>query len=160
MRIGILAALTLVLAACSPPSATTATSSAAETETSADDVVRALYAPYLAGGDTPAWFVAAPMTAELRALYNRANSANAGDAIIDADPIIAAQDFQLSDLAVSLEAPPAHGRAVVTARFKNMGADSQVHYDMIENGGAWQIDNIRSGESDLRAELLATISAP
>ena len=146
--------------ACTPP----APGSADRTADAAGpvEVVRALYAPYLAGQAVtpPAWDDAAPLTSELRTLLDQAATANDGQTIVDADPIIAAQDHQLSGVEVTADTPPANGQARVTARFGNMGKATIVHYDLVEADGGWRIDNIRSDPSfDLRQEIAAAIGS-
>ena len=143
--------------ACTPPAPGSANRTVAPAE-----VVRALYAPYL-GGDAvapPAWDDATPLSNELRTLLTQAATANDGQTIIDADPIIAGQDYQLSGVDVTLDSPPANGQARVTARFTNMGTATVVRYDLVEVDGDWRIDNIRSDPGfDLREEIAAAISS-
>lgn len=155
MRRTLLAALALFLAACSsetPPSAADGNGPAA--------VVRALYDPYLAGDAVtpPPWYDAAPLTTDLRTQLSQADAANDGQTPIEADPIIAGQDYRLTTVDVALDAPPSNGRASVTARFNNMGTATVVRYDLLETEGVWQIDNIRSDPGfDLREEIAAAI---
>jgi hypothetical protein len=103
------------------------------------------------------------MTPELASLVSEdQRSANGEAGAIDADPIVAAQDFELSDLVVTADAPATGGRAVVTAHFKNMGHAMEVHFDMVQRPAdhAWLVDNVRSGEANLRAELHPGADAP
>src|SRR5262249_34936913 len=143
--------LATVLACCSRPAAAPAPQPAEAHETtaataqSAIAVITALYQPYLAHhGEPPAWYAALPMTPELAALVARdQHNANNGDeGAVEADPIIAAQDFQLSELTVTAAAAPANGRVVVTARFKNITSMTDVRYDMVERASdhAWLVD--------------------
>ena len=140
--------LSLLLMSCAPPQAA---------EPSPVPIIRSLYQPYLARNEnTPAWYRAMPMTPELAALVAQdQRNAHGEVGAIDADPIIAAQDFELSNLTVALDAPPANGHAVVTAHFNNLGEATEVHFDMVQRPADhnWLVDNVRSGDSNLRAEL-------
>jgi hypothetical protein len=157
------------IASCSPAATTSTSSGAASTATSASAspasdsagaiaAVTALYQPYLKHqNNAPAWYQALPMTPELAALVQRdqANTQAGDEGAVEADPIIAAQDFELTDLSVTADGAFANGRGVVTAHFKNIGEETDVHYDVVERASdhAWLIDNVRSKDSDLRALL-------
>jgi len=141
-----------VLAACGAPQAP-----ASADAPSPVSVVDALYQPYLTPhGTAPAWYQALPMTPELASLVSAdQHNANGEEGAIDADPIVAAQDFELSDLAVTADTPSPDGRTVVTAHFKNMGRMTEVRFDMVQRptDHAWLVDNVRSGDANLRAQL-------
>src|SRR5262249_15178682 len=109
-------ALGVLIVACSPPQASAPTCAPAATPSSAPaDAQRAtaaivaLYQPYLReGGQAPAWYQAMAMTPELAALVERDQRAAQGEVgAIDADPIIAAQDYQITDFSVAPDAPAA-----------------------------------------------------
>jgi hypothetical protein len=156
LRRSFLAAFVAASVACSP------SAPSAEKGASTDDapaaIVRALYEPYLSETAVPPAWYEAPLTDELQALIAEAAAGNEGNVPIEADPIIAGQDYQLTGLDVTVETPPVDGRAVVVARFSNMGAPTAVRYDLAETSGAWRIDNIRSEPGfDLRSELSAVI---
>jgi hypothetical protein len=59
------------------------------------------------------------------------------------DPIYNAQDFKISDLAVSLKSRQGE-KAVVEARFKNFSQPTRLEYDMVRERGAWRVADIRS----------------
>lgn len=125
-----------------------------------DATIEALYQPYLADSHTPDWRLSLPMTPDLAALVD-AEDSDRGEGVgaIETDPVVAAQDFELSNLVVSLDNPPANGAATVTARFNNFGAPTTVQFDMVgDDSAGWRVTNIRSGDSDLRAQLTATAS--
>ncbi len=155
----------LALAACSPaaPPAREAEGDAEiASEASLPDpaaTIRPLYDRYLSNNlDFPEFEDAAPWTSDLRAriVAMEARSQAEGGPILDFDPIVNAQDWQLSDLNVATEAVARDSHAVVRARFNNGGAPVEVIYDLVWVGGQWRIDNIRGPEFDLRQ----TISAP
>ena len=142
----------LALAACS------------QAQPGADPVstVQPLYAPYVEDRNPPRLLDAAPWTPELRALLQRAHEmgADAGEPVIDFDPIIDGQDWEIDAVAVTLKAPPAEGRAEVAARFNNSGDDVEVIYDLVEADGAWRVDNIRTENWSLREILASAGIAP
>src|SRR5690242_14365288 len=126
MRTWICVAAAVLVCACSPAATTTASGPASTRTTMATAgassdaavaAITALYQPYLKqGAEPPAWYRALPMTPELAALVARDQQQAHGEVgAVDADPIIAAQDWQVSDLSVSADAPPVSGRIVVTA---------------------------------------------
>jgi hypothetical protein len=117
-------------------------------------VVEKLYAPYLAkGGDTASALTTAPLTPSLKALIDKAgvygNLLN--EPVLDFDPITFSQDMQITNVQAGQQGPASGDKAVARATFDNFGKHQEVLYDMRREGGAWQIDNIRSGKDDLRA---------
>jgi hypothetical protein len=79
--------------------------------------------------------------------------ANVGMPLFDFDPYVMGQDFEMSSVTVTIDQPPTDGRSVVTARFRNMGRDTTVTYELVYENAAWHIDNMRSGDFDMRALL-------
>ena len=61
---------------------------------------------------------------------------------VDADPFISGQDGEVKNLQVAVTVPPAGGKAVVTASFRSFRQPVSVRFRMIEEGGAWKIDDI------------------
>ena len=112
-----------------------------------------LYQPYLKDGQNPPdWRTAIPFTVATRTILEKeaATTAKTGEVgAIDGDPIVAAQDWKITNLEVVLQAPPADGKAVVAAKFHNLDRDTVVFWDMVEEGGAWRVANIREPELDL-----------
>lgn len=121
--------------------------------------VRDIYTPYLAGRDVKDILVAAPWMNDLHELLAKAIALGKDEPILDGDPIVDAQDWALSNLNVALEAPPESGRARVLATFTNLGQPREIHFDLVKIGDRWQVDNIRSGDWDLRKHLVAGIAA-
>ncbi len=150
--------LAAALVACSPPAPQ---KTEAETEIGASRaipdpaaVVRTLYAPYItADGQAPSLEDAAPwsarMQAEIAAMQARSG---AGDGpSLDFDPIIDAQDYQLSNIAATTDSLVEGSHAVVRAQFNNIGAPQEVVYDLVWESDRWKVDNIRTSEWDMRA---------
>lgn len=117
-------------------------------------VVRQSYEPYLTqGAQVPGLQEAAPwsdrMAADIAAMYARTQQ---GDApVLDFDPIIDAQDYQLSDVTTATESLAEASHAVVRASFTNMGARHEVVYDLVWEGDRWKVDNVRTAAWDMRA---------
>jgi hypothetical protein len=80
-----------------------------------------------------------------------ARSQAQGEPILDFDPLIDAQDYQLTNLNVTTDAVVANSHATVRANFTNAGAPSEVVYDLIWENGGWRVDNVRTSRWDLRA---------
>ncbi len=138
----------LVLAACSRQQAKTP-----ESDTSASagpdpaDAIRAIYAPYMEQGGAPRLLDAAPWSTDLRA---RLAAGQSQAPLLDFDPIVNAQDYELSALAVTTEGIVAGSHATVRAHFVNLGSEDEVLFDVVWEGGAWRVDNIRTAAWDLR----------
>jgi hypothetical protein len=116
-------------------------------------VVEKLYAPYTdPDGNTASALANAPLSADLKALIDRADAYSKllDEPVIDFDPIIFAQDGEIKNVHVTQEGKVTGERGVAKARFNNSGANREIIYDMSRMNGAWQIDNIRQGEEDLR----------
>jgi hypothetical protein len=69
---------------------------------------------------------------------------------MDFDPLIDAQDHQLSNLNVTTEALAENSHAVVRASFSNAGRPTEIVYDLVWEDGGWRVDNIRGAEWNLR----------
>jgi Protein of unknown function (DUF3828) len=119
--------------------------------------VAPLYDRYVANQNPPGLLDLAPWTHELRGLLARAmdlsKQQDEPNAVVDFDPIVDGQDWQISDVQVSISKPPADGRAEVVAHFKNFGQPVQVTYELRQEDGGWRIDNIRGEHWTLRQML-------
>lgn len=139
------------LAACSRQEQKAETPATAAPDPAA--VIRPLYDRYFTeGAQFPEFREQAPWSADLwaqlEAMVARSNAIN--EPILDFDPLIDAQDYQLADLNVATEAVAENSHATVRASFTNAGNASEVVYDMVWEGGAWRVDNIRTAAWDLR----------
>lgn len=146
------------LAACSqqePAKTETAESNASAGSAAPDPAatIRPLYNPYLTEGATfPAFREQAPWSAALWAQLEAmmARSEAAGEPILDFDPLIDAQDYQLNNLSVTTDAVSEGSHAVVRSRFSNAGRDTEVVFDLVWEQNGWRVDNIRTAAWDLR----------
>lgn len=140
------------LAACTPPQEGKGEAPArAVTDPSA--VISPLYARYMTlNAEFPSFQEQAPWSnslwAVLSAMTQRSEQIN--EPILDFDPIIGAQDYQLSELNVANEAITEGSHAVVRAMFKNAGTQTEIIYDLIWEDDRWKVDNIRGEGWDLR----------
>ena len=77
--------------------------------------------------------------------------------IVDFDPFINAQDYELSDLVIA--DPAIEGdQAMVAVSFANFGEPQELHFTLVRRAEGWKIDDIESvgGEYPWRlSELLA-----
>jgi hypothetical protein len=117
------------------------------------NVVQRFYDPYLvADGQIPPLAEAVPwsaqMSADLQAMFARSQAQ--GEPILDFDPIIDAQDYQLSDVRTATEAIVEGSHASVRASFTNAGQHEEVLYDLVWQDDRWKVDNVRTAEWDLR----------
>ncbi|HRE42658.1 MAG TPA: DUF3828 domain-containing protein, partial [Terricaulis sp.] len=71
--------------------------------------------------------------------------------ILDFDPLIDAQDWQLSDVSAETESVTPASHASVRARFSNSGEARELTYDLIWEDDRWKVDNVRGPEWDLRS---------
>lgn len=126
-------------------------------------VVRQLYDPYLTPNATfPEFRDQAPWSAglwaQLEAMTARAQARN--EPILDFDPVIGAQDHQLSNLNVATEAISENSHAVVRVSFTNLGRGEEIVYDLVWEGDRWKVDNIRGRDWDLRQISQQSEAAP
>lgn len=115
----------------------------AETFSTPEALFQALYAPYIA--DEWSFDYQPYLSASLRALYDedRARTAEGEIGAIDFDPIIAGQDFDISDLRIGT--PDIDGNeAEVVVTFNNMGERITLDYDLVREKGSWLVDNIEN----------------
>jgi hypothetical protein len=81
-------------------------------------------------------------TRDLAGLIAEAEKRNA----IDFDFIYDGQDFKISDLEFSVKRGSGL-TARVEVRFKNFGKPNRLLYDLVQEGGAWRISNVRTGRA-------------
>ena len=68
--------------------------------------------------------------------------------VLDFDPFIDGQDWKLSGLKITVK--QGSDGPVGTARFKNFGDAMKVEFDLVREGDAWKIKNMRGKDWDLR----------
>ncbi|MEZ5955956.1 MAG: DUF3828 domain-containing protein [Hyphomonadaceae bacterium] len=151
----ILALSAVGLAACTPPQAekTETPPDGARVVTDPAAVIRPIYDRYMTeNAEFPALEDQAPWSIALRAqlLAMIARSQAINEPILDFDPFINAQDYQLSNINVTNEAVVEGSHATVRAAFDNSGVHSEVVYDMTWEDDSWKVDNIRGEGADLR----------
>lgn len=132
--------LTLVLAGAAPLVAA---------DLSAHDFVAAIYDTYVSkernglplDSDAKVRRYFEPTLAAL-ILKDRRQASRRGEVgILDFDPFVDAQDWQISDLAIAVEdAGP--GKAHATVKFKNLDKPSAVALELVKIGKAWKISNV------------------
>ncbi|GAM96507.1 hypothetical protein U91I_00126 [alpha proteobacterium U9-1i] len=142
-----------VLAACSPPAGKQDDPPAVVADPA--ETIRPLYDRYMtdpAVTTFPTLEEQAPWSASMRQTLvdMMARSQAANEPILDADPFVLAQDWQISAVAVATESVVANESAVVRANIVNMGAPRDVTYDLVWEDGGWRVDNIRADGFDLR----------
>jgi hypothetical protein len=152
------------LAACSQEQAKTGSEPPQSQAAIADPaaVIRPLYDRYMApDAQFPPLEDQAPWSQAMRAhlLTMMARSQATGEPILDFDPFVNAQDYQLSNLSVSTDGVVENSHAAVRAAFDNAGARTEVVYDLIWEAGGWKVDNIRGDGWDLR-QIAAAPGAP
>lgn len=151
-RDALMLAAAAALAACSPPSDRQQGPERAAIPDPAD-TVRPLYERYMTpGGTFSPLEEQAPWSAAMRAALvdMMARSRAVDEPILDFDPFIDAQDYQLASVAVTTDAVVENSHAVVRAHFVNLGRDTEVIYDLIWEGAGWRVDNMRGASWDLR----------
>lgn len=142
-----------LLAACTPGAQTTSSTPAQGPEAVITDVFAAAGTRAAAGQVTTIEQV--PFSEALVTLIGQAEeTAEANEEpFIDGDLVLSCQDCAApKNLTIALAAPPANGRATVTARFSMFeDAVRGQSFDMVETPQGWRIDNIRSEDGyDLR----------
>jgi hypothetical protein len=90
----------------------------------------------------------ASLRAELEAMMARSQATQ--EPILDFDPFVNAQDWQIGAVAVTTDGFAENSHAVVRAHFVNGDHEDEVVYDLIWEGGGWRVDNIRHEGWDLR----------
>ena len=114
------------------------------------------YAPYQAGGfyeDLPELF-----SPTLKQLWDHmaARSEATDEPIIDFDPLVNGQDFELAELVIA--DPVIEGdAATVAVSFLNFGDPQELRFTLVRRAEGWKIDDIEAlGEESWRlSELLA-----
>ena len=129
----------------------------------AESFLKGIYATYKAKGagvDLTGPKAEKIVTPDLATLFRLDQQALEGDeGVIEADPICGCQDFDIRAVTLSIQ-PDGAGRAKATASFKNLGAATQIGFDLATIGGLWRIDDIHQKEMpSLRKALQDEIAA-
>jgi Protein of unknown function (DUF3828) len=151
----LLALSAMALTACTPPQAENTETPPEATRAVMDPaaVIRPLYDRYTTpNAEFPAFEDQAPWSNALRTqlLAMMARSQAINEPILDFDPLINAQDYQLTNINVTNEAIVEGSHATVRAAFDNAGTHTEIVYDMIWEDDRWKVDNIRGEGTDLR----------
>lgn len=129
-----------VVALASPPAAA---------DSSARDFVAAIYDTYVSkernglalDNDAKVRRYFEPSLAAL-ILKDRKAAARRGEVgVLDFDPFVDAQDWEISDLAVAVE-EAGRDKARATVKFKNADKPSVVALELVKTGNAWKISNV------------------
>lgn len=149
------------LAACSPPAEKAEAPPAGEINPASAAIidpailVRGFYERYRTDAMTtvfPPLELQAPwseqMRNELLAMMSRSEARN--EPILDFDPFIGAQDWELQNVNVTTDAVSENSHAVVRAAVTNAGFSEDIVYDLVWQNGEWRVDNIRGRDWDLR----------
>ena len=128
--------------------AVSALPSLAATFDSPEALLTALYAPYLKDdGDT------SDMTPffsdDLNAFYAKdaANTPDGEMGVLDFDPVIAGQDYAISQL--KIDEPKIRGDvAAVTVHFNNFDDKQELFYSLVREHGGWKVDDIENKQGD------------
>jgi hypothetical protein len=88
------------------------------------------------------------LRAEIEAMMVRSQATQ--EPILDFDPFVNAQDWQIGAVAVTTDGVVENSHATVRAHFVNGDREDEVVYDLIWEGGGWRVDNIRHEGWDLR----------
>ena len=117
------------------------------------DAVRALYAPYLPGGDeSKSAFdndserdkrFAAGLVAEIKAYFAKQEKAGEPGGL-DFDPIVNGQDYKVGQLEIRADKVAPGKTAMVMAECKNFDEPMRLKFKLVFENGAWKVDNIAS----------------
>ncbi|MBL8551744.1 MAG: hypothetical protein JNJ73_17280 [Hyphomonadaceae bacterium] len=118
-------------------------------------VVDRIYDPYRGRGEGGRMRLqnAAPWTDDLKNMIAAADrrAVQTGKTWIEVDPFLNARDVEVGQISATADAPPADGKATVTARFTLSGQPGQVTYDLVVVGKEWRVANIRGENYNLEA---------
>jgi hypothetical protein len=120
---------------------------------SPEAAVRALYSPYLPGGNENmsafdnegerAKRFSADLVKQMKAYFK--NQEKAGEpGGLDFDPIVNGQDYKIDRLTVKTDKLVASKTAIIIAEFKNFDETARLKYKLAFENGTWRVDNIVS----------------
>ncbi len=111
----------------------------------AEELVAALYAPYMGGAESAD--VRALRSDELNLLYDAeaARVAEGEDASLDFDPFVNGQDFQVTDLVTELTPDSNEFAATINVSFKNFGQPVSLQLQAFNfDSSGWKLEDITS----------------
>ena len=76
------------------------------------------------------------------------------DMVIDADPFVSGQDFEIASYDLKTESKTAE-RARIIASFKNFDQNVTVQYDLVRAKSGWRIQDVTSSGTSLRKTVKA-----
>jgi hypothetical protein len=121
-------------------------------------LIEYVYAPYLNESDPFPDDPSELYSPTLKQLWDEmsAKSEESEVPIIDFDPVINAQDYEISDFVVADPAIVGES-ATVAVSFSNLGEPQELHFELIRGADGWKIDDIESIEDNgwRFSELLA-----
>lgn len=112
-----------------------------------------LYRPYLQKNyeghrlDPPSAVFTAPLAQAIVKDRQEAERRNEVP-LLDGDPLVDAQDFEITDLAIDVQ--EAGDRAKATVTFRNSGRPIRIAVELLRTPAGWRIDDIRGGQMSLR----------
>ena len=121
-------------------------------------LIEHVYAPYL--GNEYADYPVALYSPALRQLWDdaMARSEEVGMPILDFDPFVNAQDFEITELVVA--DPVIEGdTAAVAVGFLNFGAPTELRFHLLRGAEGWLIDDIESFDEGYRWHLSEILAA-
>ncbi len=125
-----------------------------------EQLLNAIYKPYLENGDFSETenFYSNGMVKLMIEATAREQDEDDGP-ILDFDPFIDAQDFEIKNLVISQ--PLIEGtKAQVDVSFDNFGEPRQLHYDLVfEDNFGWRVDDISSKTPDYEWRLSEILAA-
>ena len=145
-----------------PAAAATAVAAPAPTQSaqSADAFLHGIYAHYLGHDNTARNGILLDKPSTLRRYFaadladliaaDEAGAAKKGDVpMLDGDPFVDAQDWDITNLAVHIDSETADG-AKATVTFDDFGERMTIHYDLVQTPDGWRISDIVSREGRFR----------
>ncbi len=130
----------------------------AEAQTGAQAFLDALYRPYLTEGfagqslDRPEQYFS-PAVAQAITRDAREAARREEPPVLNGDPFIDAQDWDVRDLVVSASEIEPGRRATGTVTFRNQGTPRRLTVDLVMTPAGWRIDDIHKADSSLRTYL-------
>jgi hypothetical protein len=123
------------------------------------ELIESIYAPYQAD-EIPSDYPKDQFSPTLRQLWDgmEARSDEAEMPILDFDPFINGQDFDIADFSVA--DPLIEGdTAIVIATFLNFSTPQEMRFTLVRGAAGWKIDDLESLGSDFTYRLSELLAA-